>query len=472
MTKADGVPLMEESSKHYSASKNKKSNLTGFILIWVGQFFSMTGSFMTSFALAIWAWEKTGSAQALAMVGVFTYAPLIIVTPFVGVLVDRWNRKLVMMLSDLGAVLASCVVFVLFLSGELEIWHIYATTAFASAFQAFQWPAYSASVSLMVPKKHYSRASGLISMVESTSNIVGPVLAGAVIGSIGVKGILIIDILTFFLAIVTLLVVFIPQPNTQPLKLNIQQFWADMTYGFHFIFRKPGLLGLQLVFFGANFMTVIAWAVVSPMVLARTGGDAQILGLVQSFAAFGGLMGAIFLTVWGGPKKLVWGVLIGWVLSGLLGRLLMGISQDPLLWILSAFLLAFFMPTVNGCNQVIWQRKVPPEKQGRVFSVRRFIAQITIPVSMWISGWLADHFFEPAFTADEGWGTRFFSSIFGSGEGAGLSMIIAISGVMVVLVGLLGFTNQEILCVESKLPDYDDEVEPQETSDDRIVEMN
>jgi len=183
-------------------------------------------------------------------------------------------------------------------------------------------------------------------------------------------------------------------------------------------------------------------------------------------------MGAIFLTVWGGPKKLVWGVLFGWVLSGLLGRLLMGISQDPLLWILSALLLAFFMPTVNGCNQVIWQRKVPPEKQGRVFSVRRFIAQITIPISMWISGWLADHFFEPAFTADEGWGTRLFSSIFGSGEGAGLSMMIAISGVMVALVGLFGFTNQEILCVESKLPDYDDEVEPQETSDDRIMEMN
>jgi MFS family permease len=462
---------MEEQLKQKSALKNKK-NLTGFILIWVGQFFSMTGSFMTSFALAIWAWEKTGSAQALAMVGVFAYAPLIIVTPFVGVLVDRWNRKLVMMLSDLGAVLASCVVFVLFLSGRLEIWHIYATTAFASAFQAFQWPAYSASVSLMVPKKHYSRASGLISMVESTSNIVGPVLAGALIGFIGVKGILIIDILTFFLAILTLLMVFIPQPDTQPLKLNIQQFWEDITYGFRFIFSKPGLLGLQLVFFGANFMTVIAWAVVSPMVLARTGGDAQLLGLVESFAAFGGLVGAIFLTVWGGPKKLVRGVLFGWALSGLLGRLLMGISQDPFLWILSAFLLAFFMPIVNGCNQAIWQRKVPSEKQGRVFSVRRFIAQITIPISMWISGWLADDVFEPAFKSSGGWGTRLFASIFGAGEGAGLSMMIAISGVMVALVSLIGFTNREILCVETKLPDYDEVEESPKTRDDRIMETN
>jgi MFS family permease len=427
---------------------------------------------MTSFALGIWAWEKTGSAQALALVGVFTYAPLIIVTPFVGVLVDRWNRKLVMMLSDLGAVLASCVVFILFLSGRLEIWHIYATTAFASAFQAFQWPAYSSSVTLMVPKKHYSRASGMISMVESGSNIVGPVLAGALIGFIGVKGILMIDILTFFLAIITLLLVFIPQPHTQPLKLNFQQLWEDITYGFRFIFNRPGLLGLQLVFFGANFMTTIAWAVVAPMVLARTGGDAQILGLVESFAAFGGLVGAIFLTVWGGPKKLVRGIVFGWALSGLLGRLLMGISQRPCIWSLSAFLLAFFMPTVNGCNQAIWQRKVPPEKQGRVFSVRRFIAQITIPIAMAFSGWMGDHVFEPAFTVEEGWGTRLFASVFGSGEGAGLSMMIAISGVMVVLVSLLGFTNPDILCVESKLPDYDHEVDNWNTSDDRMMEMD
>jgi hypothetical protein len=231
-------------------------------------------------------------------------------------------------------------------------------------------------------------------------------------------------------------------------------------------------LGLQLVFFGANFMTTIAWAVVAPMVLARTGGDAQILGLVESFAAFGGLVGAIFLTVWGGPKKLVKGIMFGWALSGLLGRLLMGISQRPCIWSLSAFLLAFFMPTVNGCNQAIWQRKVPPEKQGRVFSVRRFIAQITIPIAMAFSGWMGDHVFEPAFTVEEGWGTRLFASVFGSGEGAGLSMMIAISGVMVVLVSLLGFTNPDILCVESKLPDYDHEVDNWNTSDDRMMKMD
>ena len=234
------------------------------------------------------------------------------------------------------------------------------------------------------------------------------------------------------------------------------QLWQDVTYGFKFIFAKPGLLGLQMLFFAANFMTVIGWAVVSPMVLARTGSDPQILGFVQSFAAVGGLVGAVFLTLWGGPKKLVWGILFGWVLNGLFGRFLMGISQMPWVWMVSVFMLAFFMPMVNGCNQAIWQKKVPPEKQGRVFSVRRFIAQITIPVSMGISGWMADTVFEPAFATADVWGGRLLGGVFGIGPGSGLSMMIAISGILVTLVGLSGLLFPEILHVESSLMDYDE----------------
>jgi len=411
---------------------------------------------MTSFALGIWAWEKTGSAQALALVGVFTYAPLIIVTPFVGVLVDHWNRKLVMMLSDFGAAISSVVVLVLLMTGELEIWHIYATTAFASIFQAFQWPAYSASATLMVPKTFYSRASGLISIVESSSSIVAPLLAGLLVGLIGVQGILVIDLLTFVLAVLTLLLVFIPQIDQKKARISIQEFFREVAFGFRYIGQRAGLFKLQMVFFAANFMTVIGWAVISPMVLARTGGDAQILGLVESFAAAGGLIGGLLLTIWGGPKKLVWGVLIGWILNGLLGRFLMGISGFPWVWMLSAFLLAFFMPTINGSNQTIWQKKVQPEKQGRVFATRRFIAQITIPLGMGISGWLADRFFEPAFASSQAWGGRLFGGIFGVGPGSGLSMMIALSGIMVALVGAVGLLSKRIKYVETEIPDHDE----------------
>lgn len=445
---------MGENATVHNIAEKRPKNIKAFVIIWVGQFLSMAGSFMTSFALGIWAWEKTGSAQALALVGVFTYAPLIIATPLVGVLVDRWNRKLVMMLSDLGAVVASVVVFILYVSGNLEVWHIYATTAFASVFQAFQWPAYSSTVTLMVPKKHYNRASGMASMVESTSNIVGPVLAGALIGVIGVRGILIIDMATFLIAIISLLIVIVPQPVVKRIKFTFQQFWQDVIFGFRYIFSRPGLLRLQLVFFAANFMTVIGWAVITPMVLARTG-DAQLLGFVESIAAVGGLVGAVFLMIWGGPKRLTTGILIGWLLNGLLGRFLMGISQQSWVWMLSVFMLAFFMPTINGSNQALWQRKVPPEQQGRVFAVRRFIAQITIPISMALSGWLADTVFEPAFATQEAWGGRIFGAVFGVGPGAGLSLMIAFSGVMVSLVGVLGLFSKEIRQIETRLPDFD-----------------
>lgn len=448
---------MGTENNHQPNNKKPPKALKGFITIWLGQFFSMTGSFMTSFALGIWAWEATGSAQALALVGVFTYAPLIIITPLAGVLVDRWNRKLVMMLSDFGAVLASIAVLILFITGDLKIWHIYATTAFASVFQAFQWPAYSASATLMVPKEYYSRASGIISMLESTSNIIGPLMAGSLIRWIGLRGILMIDISTFFIAILTLSFVVIPQIKEEKPSFNLAGFWQDITFGFRYIFKQPGLLDLQLVFFSANFMTVIGWAVVSPMVLARTNSNPQILGLVESFAAAGGLIGAILLTIWGGPEKLALGVLIGWVLSGFLGRFLMGITPSPWLWMLTAFLLAFFMPTVNGCNQAIWQKKVPPEKQGRVFSVRRFIAQITIPLSMGLSGWLAENVFEPAFIGSGSWGTRYFGALFGEGPGAGFSMMITLSGLLVALVGILGLINRNIRQIETNLPDHDNQ---------------
>ena len=428
---------------------------TAFIIIWIGQFISMTGSFMTSFALGIWAWEKTGSAQALALVGVFTYAPLIVMTPLAGMLVDRWNRKWVMMISDLGAVLSSVVVFVLFSNGNLEIWHIYATTAFASAFQAFQWPAYSAAMTLMIDKENYSRASGFISMMESGSNIIGPVLAGALIGVLGIKGILMVDLVTFCIALITLILVVIPQPNFEKKIYNIRSFWKDVTFGFRYIFQRPGLLNLQLIFLGANFMTVFGWAVVNAMVLARTGGNAQILGFVQSFAAVGGLVGAVFLMIWGGPKKLALGITVGWMLNGILGRFLMGVSESPWLWMISVFLLAFCMPTINGSNQALWQRKVPPDKQGRVFAVRRFIAQITIPVSMAFSGWMADNVFEPGFGSPEAWGSRVFGWLVGTGPGAGLSLMIAISGIMVAVVGLIGLSSPSVRHVERDLPDFD-----------------
>ena len=165
--------------------KSRPTGMLAFTVVWIGQLVSILGTVMTGFALSIWAWQTTGEATALALVSFFTFAPTVLVSPLAGALVDRWNRKLVMMLSDLAAVLSTVVVLLLYLAGGLQIWHLYATGAFAGAFYAFQRPAYSAAITTMMPKKHYGRASGMLSVARFAPNIFAPVLAALLLNLIG-----------------------------------------------------------------------------------------------------------------------------------------------------------------------------------------------------------------------------------------------------------------------------------------------
>ena len=434
----------------------KLTGLRGFIFIWVGQVFSMIGSQMTFFALGIWAWEKTGQATPLALVGFFSFAPLIIFTPIAGVLVDRWNRKLVMALSDIGAGIVTLTIFFLMITGKLEIWHLYITGAVGGIFGAFQWPAYSAAISLLVPKKHYTRTSGMISMAEFGVGIIAPIMAGLLIPHIDVTGIIAIDLITLILALVFLLIVTIPEPKRKQIEGITGAFFKELIYGFRYLIERRSLLYLQLVFFLGNFFFSIAYTVLTPMVLASTNSDVAILGSVQAAGAIGGLVGGLVVTAWGGFKKSIHGVLVGWILCGLLGLGVMGIGRSLPFWLIGHFLLMFMSPLINGSNQAIWQAKVDPDVQGRVFSVRRFVAQITAPLSMVVAGPLADQLFEPAMrTGDHGIG-RLFEPIFGTGPGTGMSVIIFICGVLVVGVGFGAYQVKQIRNVDQIVPDHDE----------------
>lgn len=194
--------------------KRQPTGMFGFTIVWFGQLVSLLGSGMTTFAISIWAWQETGQATALALAGFFGFGPTILLSPFAGAIVDRYNRKLVMMLSDLAAGLSTVALLILFNSGQLEIWHIYVANAFAGAFAAFQFPAYSAAVTTMMDKKNYARATGMLSLAQSASGIFAPILAGALLGFIGIGGIMAFDIITFLVAIAALTVVYIPEPET------------------------------------------------------------------------------------------------------------------------------------------------------------------------------------------------------------------------------------------------------------------
>jgi len=434
----------------------KPEGLRGFIIIWIGQVFSMIGSQMTNFAMGIWAWEETGRATPLAMVGFFAFTPLIIFSPIAGVLVDRWNRKWVMAMSDLGAGLVTLTIFILMLTGRLEVWHLYLTGVVGGIFGAFQWPAYSAAITMLVPKKHYARTSGLVDMAGSGVGILAPILAGFLIPLIGFTGIIAIDLTTLVIALVFLLLVFIPEPERKPRDRTSGAFFRELVYGFRYLIDRRSLLYLQMVFFFGNLFFSIGYTLFAPMILASTGGDSAILGSVQSAGAIGGLVGSLVLTVWGGPKKKIHGVLIGWILSGALGLGLMGLGRALPFWLVAHFLMMMITPMLNGSNQAIWQAKVAPEVQGRVFSVRRFVAQITAPISMAVAGPLADQIFEPIFGSTEHWLGRVLDPIYPASPGAGMSFIILISGILVIGVGLGAYRIPLIRNVETLIPDHDE----------------
>ncbi|MFU8826067.1 MAG: MFS transporter [Brevefilum sp.] len=434
----------------------RPKGMRGFILVWIGQLFSMVGSQMTHFAMGIWAWEQTGRATPLAMVGFFSFAPLIVFSPIAGVLVDRWNRKLVMVLSDIGAGLMTLTIFILLLSGRLEIWHLYLTGAVGGIFGAFQWLAYSAAITLIVPKKHYARTSGMISMAGSGVGIIAPILAGFLLPIVGISGIIAIDLVTLAIALMFLVLVLIPEPKHKQTDRAKGAFLRELIYGFRYLFDRPSLLYLQLMFFMGNLFFSVGYTLLTPMVLASTGGNATILGSVQSAGAIGGLAGGMIMTAWGGPKKKVNGVIFGWIASGLLGMALMGLGRALPYWLAAHFLIILITPLINGANQAIWQSKIAPEVQGRVFSVRRFVAQITAPISMAAAGPLADKLFEPALQMPQNGFARQLSRVFGSGPGSGMSLMILLSGILVAGVGLVAYRVRAIRDVERLIPDHDE----------------
>ena len=428
------------------------SGMRLFAVIWSGQFFSLLGTYMSQFALGIWAWQRTGEATALALVALFSFGPSVIMFPIAGALVDRWNRKLVMMISDVVSGIATIAVFLLLSSGRLEVWHLYVTGAFTGIFQAFQWPAYSASISLMVDKKDYARASGLFSLADSVSNIIAPAAAGILIGLIGVAGILTIDIVTFLAAVGILLLVVIPQP---PKREEKRSMLSDTFFGFRYISERRGLLGLQLNFFASNLVTGLAFTVFTPMIMLRSGNDTVITGAVQSAFGVGGVVGGLALSAWGGPKRRVDGVLLGMAGSGLLGMTLLGMGQTPFLWMAGAFLTMLFISTSNGSNQAIWQSKVPPELQGRVFATRALIASISAPIGMVIAGPLADRVMTPSMMPG-GALAGTFGWLVGTGPGAGIGLLFFFLGIAGTVISLSGYAFKVVRDVEKDIPDHDD----------------
>ncbi len=448
-----------------SAERRRLAGMRGFVIVWLGQMVSLLASSMTGFGMTLWMYRQTESATAMGLMQVAFITPFLLFSPIAGVMVDRHNRKLMMMVSDLTAAFSTAAVFGLYVSGHLEFWHLYVAAVVNGLGNTFQWPAYSAAISTMVPREHFGRANGLMSLLESGPGVLAPMLAGALLAT-EIEGfgpwesvdsfalIMLIDLVTFFLAMGALLLVYIPQPpKTEAGEEAKGKIWQEAAYGFGYIFKRPSLLGLQLIFFFGNLFAGIGFALLAPMILARTGQDSLIYGTVQTAGAVGGIVGGIGMSLWKGFDRRVHGVLGGWMVAGF-ALAALGLGRSLAVWVPMMALLGLMTPLINTSNQAIWQAKVAPDVQGRVFSARRLIAWFAQPVAPIIGGTLADFVLEPAMTSPSAL-ARFFGPIFGTTAGAGMGVLLFAIGLLASAVGLSGYFIDPVRNAEDILPDFE-----------------
>ncbi|MEG3987284.1 MFS transporter [Microcoleus sp. S28C3] len=409
-----------------------------FIQLWLGQTASMIGSAMSGFALTIWIWQSTHQATALALLMFFTQLPRILLAPVAGILVDRWNRKFLMAIGDAVAALLTLAILLLYISQSLQLWHLYVAAAINGIFDQIQQLAYSAAIATMMPEKHYSRASSLSFLATYGASIIAPTLAGILYSAIGLSGIFTIDLATFTIAIATLVSVKIPQPaiasNRQPARFHLLQ---ELSFGFRYIVERPSLLALLVSVSLFWFAHDIGAALYSPMILARTGNNARILGLILSAAGAGGVLGASLIGIWGGPKRRIRGFLLGMAGAGL-SKIVFAFGQALSIWIPAQFCSSFNFPILGSSNEAMWLAKVPPEVQGRVFATRAVIVQLASAIGLLIAGPLADRVFEPAMQPG-GFLAAIFGPIIGTGAGAGMALLYAICALGLLLVAVGGY---------------------------------
>ncbi|MEH2215461.1 MFS transporter [Nostoc sp.] len=416
----------------------KFSSFRNFIIVWIGQFVSAMGSSMTSFALSIWVWEFTDQVTTLTLVGFYTLLPSILITPISGVIVDRWNRKLLMIVGDSVAVGVTIAIALLYLTNHLQVWHLYITGAITGVFNELQSLAYSASVGLMIPPKHYSRASSMEFLSGYGAKIMAPAFAGYLYYVIGLVGISLIDILTFTFAIISVLLIHIPQPPSREVHSQYpENIWHELGFGWRYIQTHKSLLALLMTGMLFWFFHDVGGAVYTPMILARSGNNTLLLGSLASAAGIGGVMGALIMSAWGGSKHRVKGFLWGMVGAGL-SKTIFGLGNTAFVWIGAQFCSSVNFPLNGSSENAIWLAKVTPEVQGRVFAVRSLLFQIFSAIAYLIAGPLADKVFEPAMKPN-GQLAWLFGNIFGINKGAGMALLYVLCSLCMLLVGVFGF---------------------------------
>ena len=362
-----------------------------FFTIWIGQQFSLVGSSVLQFALVWWLTQLTGSATVLAMATMMWVIPQVFLGPFAGALVDRWNRRVVMIVADSLVALVALWLAYLFWADTMQVWHVYAGLLVRAIGGIFHWPAMQASTSLMVPDEHLTRVAGLNQTMQGALNVIGPPLGALLLAALPFEGIMLMDVGTAMLAILPLFFVAIPQPECTLTKPKGSTVWSDVREGLHYVWGWPGLLAVMIMAMILNFVINPAFSLMPLLVTEHFKGDALQLGWLESSWGIGLVLGGLLLSTWGGFRRRVYTSLVGLALEGL-GIMLVGLAPATVFWmaVVGMFVAGSMNALVNGPLFALLQAAVAPEMQGRVFMVVASMSSAAWPLSLAVAGPVAD----------------------------------------------------------------------------------
>ena len=413
--------------------KREYSPLKPWLLLWSTQSLSALGSGMTSYALVLWLYLKTGSALQTALLSICSYAPYVLMSIFAGALSDRWNKRRTMLVCDLIAALSTVAVFMLIRADMLRAGHLYLLNALNGLMNTVQQPASEVAATLLIPRDSYQRTSGLRSLSQSLTSILTPVLATALFAFAGIESVIAADLITFLVAFVTL-GLFIRIPEGERAGGKSEKLLASAREGLKWLRRNPLILHLILFLSCINLVASTYDAALPAMLLSRANGGEAVLGAVNTCVGIATLAGSVLVTLLPAPKNRVRAICIALFISMSTENFLLAFGRTPLAWCAGAVLGWIAIPHMNANMDVIFRSTIPVDMQGRVYSCRNTLQFFTIPIGFLLGGLLVDRTFEPLMAAQPADGA--LANLFGAGKGSGAAMLFFVIGVIGVAICL------------------------------------
>ncbi len=412
----------------------KIKQLIPYLLLWGTQALSALGSGMTSYALVLWLYLRSGSALGTALLSVCSYAPYVIMSIFAGALSDQWNKKCTMLVCDLLAALSTVIVFLLIKADALNAWHLYILNALNGLMNTIQQPASEVATTLLIPKNYYQKTSGLRSFSQSLNSILTPILATALFAFAGIDAVIAIDLITFAFAFLTLLLLIqIPENNGS--KQESEKLLTAARQGMAWLRDNPLILTLILYLGCINLVASVYDAALPAMILSKQNGGETVLGIVNTCVGVATLVGSVLVTLLPAPKNRVKVISFALLFSMSSENFLLAFGKTPLIWCIGAVLGWLFIPLMNANLDVIFRSSIPLNMQGRVYSCRNTLQFFTIPIGFLMGGLFVDKVFEPLMAAQTA--NSLLVSLFGENKGAGAAMLFFIIGIVGVLVCLI-----------------------------------